>query len=71
MVATAFVAFNCYIGYWYSRLIRHRFVEAVKSMYKESHVVDGIRIAPTSGTSGSETATGQQDMEIWLEKHED
>ena len=31
--ATVFMAINCYIGWWYQRLIRHRFTEAVKAMY--------------------------------------
>ncbi|KAE9365866.1 hypothetical protein N431DRAFT_516708 [Stipitochalara longipes BDJ] len=28
--ATVFMAVNCYIGWWYQRLIRHRFTDAVK-----------------------------------------
>jgi hypothetical protein len=31
--ATVFMAVNCYIGWWYQRLIRHRFTDAVKKMY--------------------------------------
>lgn len=31
--ATVFMAINCYIGWWYQRLIRHRFIDVVKSMY--------------------------------------
>jgi hypothetical protein len=31
--ATVFMALNCYIGWWYQRLIRHRFTDAVKAMY--------------------------------------
>ena len=31
--ATVFMAVNCYIGWWYQRLIRHRFTDAVKNMY--------------------------------------
>jgi len=31
--ATVFMAVNCYIGWWYQRLIRHRFTDAVKAMY--------------------------------------
>ncbi len=30
--ATVFMALNCYIGWWYQRLIRHRFTDAVKDM---------------------------------------
>jgi len=31
--ATVFMAVNCYIGWWYQRLIRHRFTDAVAAMY--------------------------------------
>jgi hypothetical protein len=31
--ATVFMAVNCYIGWLYQRLIRHRFIDVVKAMY--------------------------------------
>lgn len=31
--AAVFMALNCYVGWWYQRLIRHRFQRAVKAMY--------------------------------------
>ena len=32
-LATAFMAVTCYGGWWYQRMIRHRFIEAVKGMW--------------------------------------
>jgi hypothetical protein len=34
-VATVFMALNCYIGWWYQRLIRHRFTEVVLKLTPE------------------------------------
>ena len=44
--ATVFMALNCYIGWWYQRLIRHRFTDAVKVMYVFS------RVAPLPSVNG-------------------
>jgi hypothetical protein len=33
--ATVFMAVNCYIGWWYQRLTRHRFTHTVKDMYED------------------------------------
>lgn len=32
-LATAFMAVTCYGGWWYQRMIRHKFIEAVKGMW--------------------------------------
>jgi len=32
-LATAFMAVTCYGGWWYQKMIRHRFIEAVKGMW--------------------------------------
>ena len=33
ITATAFMAVTCYIGWWYQRLLRHRFAKEVESLY--------------------------------------
>jgi len=33
LVAAIFMALNTYLGWWYQRLVRHRFQRAVKAMY--------------------------------------
>jgi hypothetical protein len=33
-VATGFMAFTCYVGWWYQRLIRKRFVLMVEDIYR-------------------------------------
>jgi hypothetical protein len=39
--ATVFMAVNCYVGWWYQRLIRHRFTDAVKAMYEYMPPLEG------------------------------
>ncbi len=34
-VATSFMALACYVGYWYQRLLRKRFIEEVESLFQE------------------------------------
>lgn len=45
-LAAVFMAMNCYFGWWYQKLIRHRFTEAVKDMYTSQ----GTRTQSTSVT---------------------
>jgi cbb3-type cytochrome oxidase subunit 3 len=42
-VATMFISFICYIGWWYQRLIRRRFTDAVKEMAIPDHI-EGIPV---------------------------
>ncbi len=49
--ATVFMAVNCYIGWWYQRLIRHRFTDAVKAMYT---LPEGDRFPNVDVTPGSD-----------------
>jgi len=55
--ATVFMALNCYIGWWYQRLIRHRFTDAVKKMYVLPEVapLPGVNEGPPPG-DGNEGA---------------
>jgi hypothetical protein len=55
--ATVFMALNCYIGWWYQRLIRHRFTDAVKVMYVRPEVapVPSVNGGPPPG-DGNEGA---------------
>lgn len=45
VVATVFMALTTYIGWWYQRLIRRRFTDAVKEMYipGDFHSIEGVR----------------------------
>lgn len=58
ITATAFMALNCYIGWWYQRLIRHRYIAAVENMYKspamERNIASPVISASRSGDSMDE-----------------
>lgn len=65
VVATAFMALNTYIGWWYQRLIRRRFTDAVKEMYIPGNFesIEGVR----PGWSGMEGGAGMSDIGSPLE----
>ena len=55
--AAVFMALNCYVGWWYQRLVRHRFQRVVKAMLMggDGGVVGG---GGREGEGGSEVGGG-------------
>lgn len=51
LTAAIFMALNTYLGWWYQRLVRHRFQRAVKAM----HVETGTTLQAYHGRSESAT----------------
>ena len=51
IAATGFMALNCYAGWWYQKLIRKRFTDAVKAMHDHQSTADNAQHG-TKGTAG-------------------
>lgn len=47
-VATMFMAWTTYVGWWYQKLIRRRFTDAVKEMF-EADSIEGVELRPVGG----------------------
>jgi hypothetical protein len=58
--ATVFMALNCYFGWWYQRLVRKRFTDAVKDMYTNMSI-EGIPLYSLT-PDGKLSAEGRDSM---------
>src|ERR1700693_3521113 len=59
-LATVFIAVTCYGGWWYQRMIRHKFIEAVKRMW----ILGSFLTTPGSGrgpSGGAVTGSDERD----------
>ncbi|KUJ21152.1 uncharacterized protein LY89DRAFT_715422 [Mollisia scopiformis] len=50
-VATMFMAWTTYVGWWYQKLIRRRFTDAVKEMF-EPEPIEGVELRRMDGGAG-------------------
>jgi hypothetical protein len=64
-LATVFMALTAYIGWWYQRLIRKRFTDAVKEMYIPD-TIEGVAIEWGSMDSGGAPLDHSDSMEVPL-----
>jgi hypothetical protein len=62
--ATVFMAINCYIGWWYQRLIRHRFTEVVKAMYLPEPAPHGVHRPPSVPDRPDRAATPSDNGDV-------